>query len=88
MEHDPQGASIDALMSLQEIAASGRADIAALIAKFRAQRRRARRLNKYCDEIFTEIGLSQSRPLLIGPESGAALVPQDDSIVKSPVSAE
>jgi hypothetical protein len=41
MEHDLERVSIDALMSLQEIAASGRADIAALIAKFRAQRQRA-----------------------------------------------
>ena len=76
MEYDLKEVSIDALMSLQEIAASGRADTAALIAKFRAQRRRAKRLDKYCDEIFAEIRLSQSRPLLIGPESGVALVPK------------
>ena len=87
MEYDLEGVTIDALMSLQEIAAAGRADTAALIAKFRAQRRRARRLDKYCDEIFAEIRLSQSRPLLIGPESGVALVPQDESI-ESPVSAD
>jgi hypothetical protein len=45
-------------MSLQEIAASGRADIAALIAKFRAQRQRAKRLDNYRDEIFAEISVS------------------------------
>jgi hypothetical protein len=45
-------------MSLQEVAASGRADIAALIAKFRAQRRRAKRLDNYRDEIFAEISFS------------------------------
>ena len=58
MEHDLERVSIDALMSLQEIAASGRADIAALIAKFRAQRRRAKRLDNYRDEIFAEISVS------------------------------
>jgi len=41
MEYDLKGVTIDALMSLQEIAASGRADTAALIAKFRAQRRKS-----------------------------------------------
>ena len=87
MEYDLKGASIDALRSLQEIAASGRADTAALIAKFRAQRLRAKRLEKYCDEIFAEISLSQSGPPLIGPEPGVALVPQDESI-ESPVSAD
>ena len=85
MEYDLKGVSIGALMSLQEIAASGRADTAALIAKFRAQRRRAKRLDKYFDEIVAEIRLSQSKPLLVGPESDVALVPQDESIVKSPV---
>jgi hypothetical protein len=58
MEHDLERVSIDALMSLQEIAASGRADIAALIAKFRAQRQRAKRLDNYRDEIFAEISVS------------------------------
>ena len=58
MEYDLERVSIDALMSLQEVAASGRADIAALIAKFRAQRRRAKRLENYRDEIFAEIRLS------------------------------
>jgi hypothetical protein len=42
-------------MLLQEVAASGRADTAALIAKFRTERQRARRLSEYCEEIFAEI---------------------------------
>ena len=58
MGHDLERVSIDALMSLQEIAASGRADIAALLANFRALRRRAKRLENYRDEIFAEIRLS------------------------------
>ena len=58
MEYDLERVSIDALMSLQEVAASGRADIAALIAKFRAQRRRVKRLDNYRDEIFAEISFS------------------------------
>jgi len=37
MEHDSQGLSIDALMSLKELAAAGRADTAALIAAHRAE---------------------------------------------------
>jgi hypothetical protein len=36
MEHDLKSMSLDALFSLHEVAASGRADTAALIAKFRA----------------------------------------------------
>jgi len=73
MGQDLEQVSIAALISLQEVAASGRADTAALIAKFRAQRRRARRLDKYCDEIFAEIRLSQSRPLLVGARSLASI---------------
>jgi hypothetical protein len=42
-------------MLLQEVAASGRADIAAVIAKFRPEQQRVRRLSEYCEEIFAEI---------------------------------
>ena len=55
MEPSLERVTPDALMLLQEIAASGRADIAALIAKFRPERQRATRLSEYCDEIFAEI---------------------------------
>jgi hypothetical protein len=55
MAYDLERVSIDALISLQEVAASGRADTAALIAKFRPERQRVKRLNEYCDEIFAEI---------------------------------
>ena len=55
MAYDLEGVSVDALISLQEVVASGRADTAALIAKFRPERQRAKRLNEYCDEIFAEI---------------------------------
>ena len=54
MECGLERVSLDVLMSLQEVAASGRADIAALIAKFRPERQRTRRLSEYCDEIFAE----------------------------------
>ena len=55
MECDLERVTLDALMLLQEVAASGRADTAALIAKFRTERQRARRLSDYCHEIFAEI---------------------------------
>jgi len=55
MECDFERVTLDALMLLQEVAASGRADTAALIAKFRTERQRARRLSEYCEEIFAEI---------------------------------
>ena len=55
MECDLERVTLDALMLLQEVAASGRADTAALIAKFRTERQRARRLSEYCEEIFAEI---------------------------------
>jgi hypothetical protein len=55
MECDLERVTSDALMLLQEVAASGRADTAALIAKFRTERQRARRLSEYCEEIFAEI---------------------------------
>ena len=55
MECDLERVTLDALMLLQEVAASGRADTAALIAKFRTERQRAMRLSEYCEEIFAEI---------------------------------
>jgi hypothetical protein len=55
MAYNLERVSIDALISLQEVAASGRADTAALIARFRPERQRVKRLNEYCDEIFAEI---------------------------------
>jgi hypothetical protein len=55
MECDLERVTLDALMLLQEVATSGRADTAALIAKFRTERQRARRLSEYCEEIFAEI---------------------------------
>jgi hypothetical protein len=58
MEPNFERASLDTLMSLQEVAASGRADTVALIAKFRAQQERTKRLNEYRDDILAEIRLS------------------------------
>jgi hypothetical protein len=55
MEHGLERVSLEVLVSLQEVAASGRTDVAAVIAKFRPERQRARRLSEYCDEIFAEI---------------------------------
>ena len=55
MEQNLEQIPLDDLLSLQEIAASGRADIAALIAKFRPERQRAKLLSEYCAEIFAEI---------------------------------
>jgi hypothetical protein len=55
MEHDLKSMSLDELFSLHEVAASGRADTAALIAKFRAQRQRTQRLNEYRNQIVAEI---------------------------------
>ncbi|MGY2905759.1 hypothetical protein [Bradyrhizobium sp. URHC0002] len=55
MESGLERVTLDALMLLQEVAASGRADIAAVIAKFRPEQQRVRRLSEYCDEIFAEI---------------------------------
>lgn len=55
MDYGLEQVPLDALISLQEVAASGRADIAELIAKFRPERRRAGLLSEYCDEIFAEI---------------------------------
>jgi hypothetical protein len=58
MEHDLERVPLDALVSLQEIAVSGRADTAALIAKFRRERQRAERLGEYCEQIFADIRVS------------------------------
>jgi len=58
MELDLKSMSLDALFSLHEVAASGRADTAALIAKFRAQRQRTQRLNEYRNQIVAEIHAS------------------------------
>jgi hypothetical protein len=55
MEGGLERVTLDALMLLHEVASSGRADIAALIAKSRPERQRARRLSEYCEEIFAEI---------------------------------
>jgi hypothetical protein len=55
MEQNLEQVPLDALVSLQEVAASGSADIAALIAKFRPERQRAKRLSEYCEEISAEI---------------------------------
>ena len=55
MEQNLEQVPLDALMSLQEVAASGRADISAIIAKYRPERQRAKRLSQYCEEIFAEI---------------------------------
>ena len=70
MEYNLNPISLNALLSLHEVAASGRADTAALIAKFRAQRQRSQRLQEYRDQIFAEIRVSQSNP-------GTALMPSD-----------
>jgi hypothetical protein len=55
MERDLEQGTLDALLLLQEVAASGQADIAALIAKFGPEQRKLRRLDEYCDEIFADI---------------------------------
>ena len=55
MEHNLERVSLDALVSLQELAASGRADTAALIAKFETQRERTQRLKEYSEQIIAEI---------------------------------
>jgi hypothetical protein len=55
MECGLERVTLDNLLLLQEIAASGRADIAALITQSRPERQIAKRLSEYCDEIFAEI---------------------------------
>jgi hypothetical protein len=58
MEYDFKLMSLDALFSHHEVAASGRADTATLVAMFRAQRQRTQRLNEYCAQIVAEIHAS------------------------------
>jgi hypothetical protein len=55
MECGLERVTLDALMLLQEVAASGRADIATLMARSRPEQQRARLLSEYCEEIFAEI---------------------------------
>jgi len=55
MECGLERVTLNTLLLLQEVAASGRADIAALIIKSNPERERARRLSEYCNEIFAEI---------------------------------
>jgi len=57
MEHNLERVSLDALVLLQELAASGRADTVALIARFGTQRERTRRLKEYSEQIIAEIVL-------------------------------
>jgi hypothetical protein len=61
MERDLKSMSVDELWSFQELATSGRADIATLVAKFRAQQQRAHRLDDYCKQIIAEISASLDR---------------------------
>jgi hypothetical protein len=55
MECGVERVTLDTLLLLQEVATSGRADIAALIAKSRPEQQRVGRLSEYCHEIFAEI---------------------------------
>jgi hypothetical protein len=55
MEYDFEPMSLDALFWLHDVVTSGRADTAALIAKFQAQQQRTQRLKDYCDQIFAEM---------------------------------
>jgi hypothetical protein len=52
MEQNHEQVPLDALMSPQEVAASGRADIAAIIAKYRPEQQRAKRLSEYLRRNF------------------------------------
>jgi hypothetical protein len=58
MERDLKSISVDELWSFQELAISGRADIATLVAKFRAQQERVDRLDDYCNQTVAEISAS------------------------------
>jgi hypothetical protein len=60
MQQNLEQIPIDALVSLQEVAAAGRADTAALIAKFRPERQTAKhkRLTDFCDRMLAEIRMS------------------------------
>ena len=55
MQIEFERVSLDALVALQEIVTSGRADTAALIAKFDTQRERTQRLKEYSERILAEI---------------------------------
>jgi hypothetical protein len=61
MERDLKLTSVDELWSFQELATSGRADIATLVAKFRAQEERVHRLDDYCNQTVAEISASLDR---------------------------
>jgi hypothetical protein len=58
MERDLKSMSVDGLWSFQELAASGRVDIATLVAKFRAQQERVHRLDDYCNQTVADISAS------------------------------
>jgi hypothetical protein len=60
MERDLKLMSVDELWSFQELATSG-ADIATLVAKFRAQQERVHRLDDYCNQTVAEISASLDR---------------------------
>jgi hypothetical protein len=55
MQIEFERVSLDALVALQEIVTAGRADTAALIAKFGTQRERTQRLKEYSERILAEI---------------------------------
>jgi hypothetical protein len=61
MACDLKSMSVDELWSFQELATSGRADIATLVAKFRAQQERVDRLDDYCNQTVAEISASLDR---------------------------
>ena len=61
MERDLKSVPVDELWSLQELAASGRADTATLVAEFRAQQQRVHRLDDYCNQTVAEISASLDR---------------------------
>jgi len=61
MACDLKSMSVDELWSFQELATSGRADIATLVANFRAQQERVDRLDDYCNQTVAEISASLDR---------------------------
>jgi hypothetical protein len=61
MERHLKSMSVNELWSLQELAASGRAETATLVAKFRAQQQRVHRLDDYCNQTVAEIIASLDR---------------------------
>ena len=82
MEYDSNPISLEALFSLHELAAAGRADTAAVVANFRTQRQ-TDRLREYCNEIFSEIEISPS-------SSDAAASDESEGLVElgSPMAAD